>query len=251
MTESRENYTPGYSSNAVDFMSRRTAESHAAFFLSQLKPGMRLLDCGCGPGGITLGLAERVRPGEVVGIDMGGTQLEHAQERAKAANVPATFREASVYLLPFPDGDFHAVFSHALFEHLAEPLKALAELRRALRPGGCVGLRSPDWGGFVLHPWSGKLASALADYQDLQRSNGGDVFAGRKLAAWLRQAGFTRVQASASYEIYPSATFIADYLARQLDAKGRSHSAAILREWAQEPDALFAQAWFEAIGYKD
>ena len=127
MIESRENYTPGYSSNAVDFMSRRTAESHAAFFLSQLKPGMRLLDCGCGPGGITMGLAEQVRPGEVVGIDIGGVQLEHALERAKVGTVPAIFREASVYLLPFPDGDFHAVFSHALFEHLAEPLKALAE----------------------------------------------------------------------------------------------------------------------------
>jgi ubiquinone/menaquinone biosynthesis C-methylase UbiE len=250
MNQSSENYTPGYTSNAVDFMSRRTAESHAAFFLPQLKVGMKLLDCGCGPGGITVGFAERVSPGEVIGIDLGGAQLERARERAHAAHVRATFREASVYSLPFADAEFDAVFSHALFEHLADPLKALGEIRRVLKLGGCVGLRSPDWGGFVLHPWSEKLASTLADYQAMQRSNGGDVFAGRKLAGWLRQAQFARVQASAAYEIYPSAALIADYLAQQLDSNGRAESAAVLRNWAKEPDAMFAQAWFEAIGYK-
>src|SRR5262245_5290236 len=125
---------------------------------------MSLLDCGCGPGGITLGLAPRVSPGEVMGIDIGGAQLELARERARAANVPATFRAANIYSLPFPEAHFDAVFSHALFEHLGEPLKALAEIRRVLKPGGCVGLRSPDWGGFVLHPSSDKIAGALMDY---------------------------------------------------------------------------------------
>jgi ubiquinone/menaquinone biosynthesis C-methylase UbiE len=232
-------------------MSRRTAESHAAFFLPHLRPGMRLLDCGCGPGGITVGLAQRVSPGEAIGIDVGDAQLRRARERASAGNVRVTFREASVYSLPFRDTEFDVAFSHALFEHLAEPLKALWEIRRVLKPGGCVGLRSPDWGGFVLHPWSENLANALADYQTLQRANGGDVFAGRNLAAWLRQAQFVRVQPSAVYEIYPSATLIADYLAQQLDSNGRDESAAVLRDWAKEPDAMFAQAWFEAIGYKD
>lgn len=251
MNQAGESYTPGYTPNALDFMSRRTAESHAAFFLPQLKAGMRLLDCGCGPGGITIGLAQRVSPGEVTGIDVGGVQLERARERAGAANVHVTFREASVYALPFPDAEFDAVFSHALFEHLTEPLKALGEILRVLKPNGCVGLRSPDWGGFVLHPWSEKLANALADYQAKQRANGGDVFAGRKLSAWLRQAQLTRIEASAAYEIYPSAVLIADYLAQQLDSNGRDESAAVLRNWAKEPDAMFAQAWFEAIGYKD
>jgi len=251
MNQAREVYTPGYTPNALDFMSRRTAESHANFFLPHLNAGMRLLDCGCGPGGITIGLAQRVRPGEVTGIDLGGAQLDRARERASGANIHVTFRDASVYALPFRDSEFHAVFSHALFEHLADPVKALEEIRRVLKPGGCVGLRSPDWGGFVLHPWSEKLAKALTDYQALQRTNGGDVFAGRKLAAWLRQAQFARVQPSAEYEIYPRAEFIADYLAQQLDSNGRDESAAHLRNWAKEPDAMFAQAWFEAIGYKD
>jgi ubiquinone/menaquinone biosynthesis C-methylase UbiE len=250
MSATCETYTPGHTPNAVDFMSRRTAESHAAFFLPHLKAGTRLLDCGCGPGGITVGLAERTRPGETVGIDLGGAQLERARERASAAHVPATFHEASVYSLPFPDAYFEAVFSHALFEHLAEPHRALAEIRRVLKPGGCVGLRSPDWGGFVLHPWSETLAGVLSDYQELQRSNGGDVLAGRKLAAWLRAAGFVRVEASASYEIYPSAAFIADYLAQQLDANNRGAPAASLRDWAKEPDAMFAQAWFEAVAFQ-
>ena len=199
---------------------------------------MRLLDCGCGPGGITIGLARRVSPGEVVGVDVGGEQLERARERASAANVRATFREASVYSLPFPEAHFDAVFSHALVEHLAEPIKALAEVNRVLKPGGCVGLRSPDWGGFVLHPWSEKLARAMAEYQAVQQANGGDVFAGRKLAGgW--DGTVSRIQSSAAYEIYPSAALIADYLALQLDAKGRSDAAGILRASAKEPDAMF------------
>ena len=110
MNQVPENYTPGHTPNALDFMSRRTAESHAAFFLPHLKPGMRVLDCGCGPGGITVGLAQRINPGEVTGIDAGGAPLERARERASEANIQLTFREASVYSLPFRDAEFDAVF---------------------------------------------------------------------------------------------------------------------------------------------
>jgi SAM-dependent methyltransferase len=245
-----ENYTPGCTATAVDFMERRTAESHAGFVLPLLRPGLRLLDCGCGPGSITVGLARSVAPSEVVGIDAGGAQLDRARDRARAADVPASFREASVYALPFHDGEFDASFAHALFEHLAEPLRALGEIRRILKRGGFVALRSPDWGGFVLHPWSVEIASAVADYQAMQRANGGEIHAGRKLGSWLRAAGFERTMVSASYELYPDSCLIAEYLAQQLDTGKFRRAATILRDWAQTPDALFAQAWFEATGWR-
>ena len=114
----------------------RTATSHAAFFLPFLNSGMTLLDCGCGSGGITLGLAEACSPGQVIGIDIGITEIERAISNAnekKCSNV--RFEVASIYELPFPDETFDAVFSHAVLEHLQTPLKALTEMNRVLNPG--------------------------------------------------------------------------------------------------------------------
>jgi ubiquinone/menaquinone biosynthesis C-methylase UbiE len=51
-------------------MVRRTVETNASFVPPHLRPGLSVLDCGCGPGSITVGLAGRVAPGQVVGIDV-------------------------------------------------------------------------------------------------------------------------------------------------------------------------------------
>lgn len=129
-----ETYTPGYTANASDFMAQRRAGTHAAFFTPRLRPGMRLLDCGCGPGTLTVDLAEIIAPGEAVGVDREAAQLEAARGLAQQRRINARFEAATVYELPFPDRYFDAVFSHALFEHLREPLRALAEIKRVLKP---------------------------------------------------------------------------------------------------------------------
>src|ERR1700761_2686748 len=129
-----ETYTPGYSTAAVDFMSRRSAERQARFLLPQLKPGQRLLDIGCGPGTITLGLAQAIAPGHVTGLDQAGSQLELAAQNAMARDIHnVRFLPGSIYELPFADGEFDVVFAHAVFEHLQEPLFALREIRRILK----------------------------------------------------------------------------------------------------------------------
>src|SRR5215510_14745958 len=61
-------YTFGYSPTTVQRLARRTAARRASFFLPYLRAGMHVLDCGCGPGSITIGLADVVPPREVVGI---------------------------------------------------------------------------------------------------------------------------------------------------------------------------------------
>lgn len=245
-----ETYTPGHSDNSVSFMARRSAATHAAFFTPLLKPGMRVLDCGCGPGGITLDLARLVAPGETIGLDRSGEQFGEARNAAIEAQLPATFRTGSIYGLPFDDASLDAVLAHAVFEHLGEPEAAAAEIRRVLKPGGFCGLRSPDWGGFLLQPCPDDVRAAVAAYQAKMVRNGGDPHAGRKLPGLLRAAGFARLRRSASYEVYPHAAVIADYLAVQLEPDDAG-AATALRDWARHPDAMFAQAWVEAVGWRD
>jgi ubiquinone/menaquinone biosynthesis C-methylase UbiE len=241
-------YTPGHTNNAVAFMAQRRAATHAAFFLPQLKAGMRLLDCGCGPGTITLDLARQVAPGTVIGIDRSDAQFGPARAQAAQERLAVTFEAGEIDRLRFADALFDAAFAHALFEHLPDPPRATAEIRRVLVPGGCFGLRSPDWGGFLLYPFPREVEHAIAAYRELMTENKGDVFAGRKLPSLLKRAGFVRVAASASYEIYQDPARIAEYLAAQLENRDAS-AAASLRAWHRDPEALFAQAWVEAIGW--
>ena len=80
----------------------RTASQDAAFFLPSLRPGIRLLDLGCGPGSITLGLAEAVAPGEVIGIDVQPSQVKQAQALSAVRGVRnVRFEVSDVYRLPF------------------------------------------------------------------------------------------------------------------------------------------------------
>ena len=243
-----EQYTPGHSANATAFMAARSFGSHGEFIRPYLAAGMKVLDCGCGPGAISVGLAEAVGPaGHVTGVDFGESQIAVAKARARPN---LTFRVASVYELPFEDSTFDLVFSHALFEHLAEPTRGVTEIRRVLRPGGVTGLCSPDWGGFILSPIDEQVEIAIARYRTLQEKNGGETRAGRQLGSWLSAGGMVTQKVQARYECYSDSRVIAEYLALQLEQIGDGASAVALRRWAALPWSLFAQAWVSVIGVK-
>lgn len=240
-----ERYTPGYSESVIRFMGRRSFATHGAFFRPYLDPAMHVLDCGCGPGTITTGLARHVS--RVTAVDAAPAQIARAAEEAdRWAIRNIAFEPADVYELPFPDHTFDAVFSHALFEHLSDPLRALRELCRVVKPQGCLALRTPDWGGFLLGPPDEGAGRAMHLYEQIQQRNGGDLRIGRKLGALAREAGCTRVRLSASYENYEDTAFIADYIADLIEPESAA-SAAAMRAWGRQPAALFAQAWAELI----
>ena len=135
-------YIHGKGSEVTRAMSARSAEKEAAFFLPYLTKGMDVLDCGAGPGTITLGLAKHVSPGTATGIDVNPDQIAIAEEQASVQGASNTrFQIASLLDLPFEDASFDAAFTHMVIEHIDAADRAVAEIFRVLKPGGVYGAR--------------------------------------------------------------------------------------------------------------
>ena len=259
----------GASQENTSWHAARTADNSSAFILPHLNPGMSLLDCGCGPGTITIGLAEVVAPGRVVGIDLYEPRLEKA--RALAAERGAdnvSFKVASVYELPFEDNTFDAAFENSMLGHVDNPEKAAREIHRVLRPGGVFGARDPDDDGWL---W-GSLPPALNGLPDFIRAfrsyQGSNHRIGKQLRGLLRHAGFENVVASASVESHgttdammceagrmvgvieaPETRQIA--LDHQLaDEATLKRWAVAMSEWGAHPDSFHVRMRCEAVGWK-
>ncbi len=125
--QSNERYTHGHHPTVVAAHASRTAANSAAYLVPHLRPGATLLDVGCGPGSITLDLADLVAPATVVGIDNVPAVLAEATaaaERRGTTNV--TFVEGSAYALPQGEGTVDVVHAHQVLQHLADHAAALA-----------------------------------------------------------------------------------------------------------------------------
>jgi len=261
-----ETYQLGHHPTVVARHARRTAETAAAFFLPFLKPGMRLLDVGCGPGSITSGFAQRVAPGETIGIDPSADVIATAKSLARATT--ARFEVGSIYEPRFAAGTFDAVFAHQVLQHLRHPVDALRQMRALLAPGGVLGMRVVDWGSAIFYPENEGTRRFLALQFDLARRNGAEPNAGRHLRRWFREAGFgeTRVTTSTESDADAHATlergemFAERTLRSSLADRALEHGiatrsdlegiAAAWRAWGRDPDAFFCFSHTEVVAWK-
>jgi SAM-dependent methyltransferase len=192
-------YTHGHHESVLRSHTWRTAANSAAYLLPHLRAGLSLLDVGCGPGTITADLAELVAPGPVTAIDTSEDIVAQAKDAAAVRNLANVTCEAGdVHDLPYPRGSFDVVHAHQVLQHVADPVGALAAMRRLCKPGGIVAARDSDYAGFAWHPNVPALNEWLTLYRRVARANGGEPDAGRRLLSWARDAGFTDVTATGS-----------------------------------------------------
>ena len=194
----RERYTHGHHESVLRSHAWRTVENSAAYLLPHLSPGSSLLDVGCGPGTITVDLAERLGGGHVVGLDSSAEVVAKASGLGDERGSSAEFVVGDAYALPFDDDTFDVVHAHQTLQHVARPVEVLSEMRRVAKPGGVVAARDVDYAGTFWFPLLPGLDAWIDLYQRVHRGNGGEPDAGRRLKAWAQQAGFAEVTTSAS-----------------------------------------------------
>ena len=196
-----ERYTHGYHEAIVQYFRRRTARECAAFLLPRLGSDAVVLDVGSGPGTITAGLARCAD--RVMGLDASAEMVEEARNRVARQGISnVTFEVGSAYDLPWGDNRFDVVYAHQVLQHLADPVRALREARRVLKPGGLLAVRDADYGTMVHAPTEPAIERWRRLYHQVTAANGGEADAGRFLLSWVIEAGFVDPSVTTSTTSY-------------------------------------------------
>jgi len=242
----------------VEHISKRSIEVEGSFFLPHLKPTMRVLDLGCGPGSITLGIAKRVE--SVVGIDRDPKSLQIASDSAKEANMTnIQFVEGSIEKLPFEDSSFDAVWGHAILCHMwAKKEEILEEIKRVLKKDGICAFREPDHN--LMFPEYPAVERGFQIFEQVVRKNGGNLKIGRELSHLFVQHGFQEVDLRVSGSRIECKRGEQSGILRRINfveagvMKDAEESEAILDEfdrewlkWADTPSHFMFVVWIEGV----
>jgi SAM-dependent methyltransferase len=218
-----------------------------------LRPGMLVLDAGCGPGTQTVALGRAVARTTVIGVDSSRLMIDEAVRRTADMDLDVSFEVADVARLPHPDDAFGAVLAQTVFEHVADAPAVVAELIRVTRPGGRIAALSIDTASAVIDhpdaPTTRRIIDAWAD-----GFAGGRV--GRSLHRMFRSAGLVDAMLEVRAAPFPPAflgALIRPTTARmvrdgELDADTAERWWAAFEERAASGAFVTASLWFLAVG---
>ncbi len=263
---STPDYTMGYSEEYVRFLSHRSEES-LAYLIPYLKPGLRVLDVGCGPGVLSLWLAEAVDGIELHGIDVEPSQVETAEQLAlMRRREDLSFQIADISELPFEDGFFDVAFCNDVLAYVPDTGTAIGEVKRVLKPGGVFGCREMIIDSCFLYPELGFMKRGFEVFADLLAADEGYPQMGKELKMRLQETGLTDIQISASFEVYDSPERVEIFhrmvkewfLSSEVTVAANKYGASTERlfggiskavdEWKGLPDAWGVLAFGEGVG---
>lgn len=263
-------YTHGHHASVLRSHTWRTALNSAAYILPHLKPDMKILDIGCGPGTITVDLASYVPQGHITGLERAEGVLTQARALAEEKGIKnVDFVVGDANGLSYKDQSFDVVICHQVLQHVQDPIGILKEMYRVAKVGGFVAARESDYNAFVWYPSLDGLSEWSNLYDRVARNNGGEPNAGRMLHSWARQAGLTDVKCSTSTWCYNTkdeiawwsdlwaerivkSSFATTAIDSQIATKeDLENLAKVWRKWGDEEDAWFNLLHGEIIAYKN
>lgn len=195
---SSHDYVHGYSERESARLSDQASTLEEILHNDTKYPaGSKVLEAGCGIGAQTVILSKNSPHAQITSIDISETSLNLAKERAASEEVQnVEFRMENIFDLPFEDESFDHIFVCFVLEHLKEPVRALASLRRVLKKGGTITVIEGDHGSCFFYPESDDAVKSWNCLIEVQARLGGDSLIGRQVYPLIKQAGFIDITVS-------------------------------------------------------
>jgi ubiquinone/menaquinone biosynthesis C-methylase UbiE len=201
-------YTIGTNAAEQDRL-RRQAQSIQPWAVAildrvDIQPGSRVVDFGCGNGGLLELLSERVGPsGHVLGLDYGDEHVASARSLVLDSALPnVEVLQGDARRTELPSDSFDGAHARLLLINIPRPEEVLAEMVRVVKPGAWVACQEADLLGLAhpAHPACDRLSQL---YAETYRTDGANPHVGRGVAGLLRDAGLVDVGVELKADAFP------------------------------------------------
>ncbi len=190
-------YLHGFTRAEQERLSRQARRlEYAVHDRLPFKRSRRLLEVGCGVGAQTEILLRHFPDLHVTGVDRSKENLARARRNLDNLQWAAgrfDLRQSAAETLPHEADAFDSAFLCWILEHVGDPMRVLAEVRRVLRPGSPVVATEVQNGSFFIDPYSPHTLKYWMALNDRQLELGGDPFVGAKLGNLLQAVGYADI----------------------------------------------------------
>ncbi len=192
-------------------------------------PGSLILEAGCGVGAQTKTIAPANPESKFISVDISQDSIIQAKAMAQLHGINnVVFQQGDLFQLDFPEEHFDHIFVCFVLEHLPDPLRALSEVKKLLKPGGTITVIEGDHGSTYFYPESDLARAAVQCQVLLQARNGGDANIGRRLYPLLEAAAFEQIRVS------PRQVYVDDSNPRWVEGFTRNTFTAMIKGVRQD-----------------